>query len=247
MLSMGTSVRAEAFDWTFSGDRQPHFAELTGDEIAFLRLPCEAKKERLYEAYAALHPEFRAIMEREEMRRAWRMALILAEPARYEYESYCFFDDLIHAMHKHLPSTRWVTLFGYDLWEYYPDIVYCGRPVEEIDEVDRVGVEAVAELTEYGLAGLWLPGAIILQNNWSGNRWRNRIRLNPDVIYYLQRKLHDVTRDHAKMDGDVVPYLDPDIADKLTSQRKHFVDEAYQRGDYRAVLASTEPCQADSE
>ena len=217
--------------WDFTGIYQPYSLALRQFDGQFIGLSCQDKNDLMYEAYAQLHPQFRPLMANKELRKRWRQSLIKKGDGGFDGLSSCFYKELLDRWWSVSSPTDKKT------------VLYCGKIAEELNEFELDGASAIAEIAEYALMGRSVPVTQLIQANSKDVQ----MRLNEDILYYLQLNLKKL------MNGKFVsqelteiyqPLLDPDAGKNLSPEKRKFLDEAFKRGDHRSVLEATAPCQS---
>ncbi len=228
LIAAASAVTAQETEppiWDFSGARQPKH------EISPIFEPpdeygCGKWPDQRYEQYAKLHPQFRPLMADPQMRRRWRQSLILATDNQFDYQNACFYQKL--SLHTNYSISG-------DLGS---QIIYCGMIPPGLDQHKRRWAQEAHELTEYGMIGRSLAAYTVLVTY----RNHTNFKLNADVYYYIQRVFRRQLPPWDQSREIYADVLAPDFGDLLTAERRQFVDDAFERGDYRAVLATTELC-----
>jgi len=218
--------------WEFSGKYQPYWETLWHFDGQFFELSCEDKNDVMYENYAKLHPQFRPLMANKDMRKKWRQSLIVNGNGGIEPFNSCFYEELIE---------RWIEAT-------YPGnkktIVYCGKVAEGLNAIDHDGASAIAELGEYAIIGRSYPVVVLVRTTLKDER----VRLNDDIQYYLQLHLRSFLAAKPPISAGLAQtyetLIDPDAGEKLSPEKRKFLDEAFKRGDHRSVLEATAPCQS---
>ncbi len=208
--------------WDFSGPRQPTYDQFrpTNDGR------CPQWLDATYEAYATLHPKFRPIMNEPGMRARWRRSSIIHNNGDSGILGFCFFEKLFRIVMSGMFSKK------------YDRVLHCGIIAPNLDKNELRIAEAAHELTEYASIGIYQAAhkALILGSEESV------VALNPDVRYYLQQVLNRLVPPQDSWRELLAQHFPPDMGQALSPERRRFVDDAFERGDYRAVLATTEPC-----
>ena len=119
------------------------------------------------------------------------------------------------------------------------NLIFCGIPSRNIDEVGLRAAEAAEELTSYAMIGKFSAAYRVL-NLPDGKA----IILNPDITYFLQMTIDRLVPPGDELRHNYVDLLTPDAGEQLSPQRRKFVDDAFIRKDHQAVLDTTKPCKS---
>ena len=230
--AMQSALKAEETQrWSFTGDARPTYVSLitTGPDRTFVG--CGNWHNVIYERYAALHPDFRTVMANPDIRKQWRWNLIVHSHGNLELYNGCFYDRLS------APT--------YDLTseEKRGKTIFCGVIARNLNARQQRAAEGVAELTEYAMIGRWAATFRAL----SSEREYSPIRFNADVRYYIQKHMRNIAALVVELKTGFQKYLMQDAGANLSPQRRQFVNAAFERGDYQAVLNTTPACEAHSE
>ena len=171
-------------------------------------------------------------MADDEMRKNWRHSLITKGNGGIESINHCLQRELERRWRKVTYSENSMT------------ILYCGKIAEGLNEADRNGALAVAELGEYAIIGRTLPILMLARANPTDDR----ILLNDDFSYYLQLHIQSfMNAEMRPMTGMWEIYtklLDPNAGKTLTLKRRKFLDNVFANGNHIKVLEATAPCQS---
>ena len=118
-------------------------------------------------------------------------------------------------------------------------ILFCGVIANGINGKELKSAKAAEELFEYATNKRFL--AFITLLNWETRT--SPIKYNADVKYYLQLMITKHWPKGNRLHLTVKRYLLPDASDALSIERKNFVEQAFERGDYQSVLSTTKPCE----
>ncbi len=231
--------------WDFSGEQQPSFDLLWPYEDRIAGHSCPVQVEKIYENYSRLHPEYTRHSDNQAMRRAFRRSLLLNSEKEEEYLLGCFEDTLgkriRHYEHANAVSTdplvKYVhTLLEWVGWKRKPRNLFCGVLASDLDAQELEIAQSVQELTDYAFAESWHAIWLVL--------WQDRdtkfFKYNPDIRYYFQlliKKL-TITREQLKEINELIQQP----VSNLSTKRRKFVEDAFERGDYQSVLNTTDPC-----
>ncbi len=238
--------------WDFSGEQQPSFDLLWPYEDRIAGYLCPVQIKKIYDNYVVQNPAFRPHLNNESMRREFRRSLLLGAKEGERYLGSCFEDMLAERIRTFRLENRvsedpLVLPFHYLLevigWKRKPRNLYCGVLANNLDEEEFETALALEELTEYAFAENRYVTWLVL--------WQDRdtkfFRYNPDIRYYFQLLLKKLGRAEwlepetkREIEETNAPLMLP--LEELSSQRRKFVEYAFERGDYKAVLETTDPC-----
>lgn len=218
-------------DWDFTGKNQPHAESLAKFDRQYFELSCADRHDVMYENYARMHPAFRQYLGDLQMRKKWRIAMIVGTKPNRDSFNHCFYrslrrqwSDAIYTSQKH-------------------SLIFCGKIVEGLNGFDQYAADALAEMTLYAITGR--PQAILTL--LGGLEDSDRAHLNIDLAYYLQRHLQFFLNQKPPPLEELAIYyrrwLKPDAGLDLDPTRKEILDIAYAKGDHLKVLKMTAPCQ----
>lgn len=222
LLNVPAFAQHVTSEWEFSGDRQPTYGSLAIGAADLPNTGCKKWPDALYARYVHLHSDFVPLSNDPVMRRKWRQSLVSSAIAGSDSLNHCIygllqdrFNEITEHWRKiHLPQCR----------VNYP-------------QVHLEAADLLAELAEYAAAGSSMAGLMVLNKEEAD---RGPITLDPSVRYYLQRALDTSTP--PGLHYMVEDLLVPDAGAELAPERKRFVDDAFGRGDYHAVLSTIDPC-----
>ncbi len=212
-------------EWSFSDHPFPRKFQLTEGERDALAAPhnpgalyienCELELKIGFDIYKSRYPRFAEIGDKENRFSAWKRHIVEQSKSGLQY---CVVD---------LPFVRFIELF------YWGDLIYCGQFSREPEtSVEHERVQALSEIIDY--ARLGKPSALsvlLILNGPDG-----KVRLNPDLEYYMRRLFKKLGVYDDEWD---TAHLEP----ALSPQRQAFVEAAVEREDFAAVLDTTEPCR----
>jgi hypothetical protein len=212
--------------WHFTGDQQPYYAKLQSSDADEFKDGCVAWVNNMYKNYALLYPAFKPSMKDEKWRKKWRRSMILRGHGEIRSQNICFYRILLKRMMA-LPyaSPR--------------RILFCGVITDGIGDKELKSAKAAEELFEYAMNKRFSAFHMVL--NWESGS--SPIKHNADVKYYLQLMINKHWPMGDNLHANLKRYLVPDASEGLSVVRKKFVEKAHGRGDYKAVLATTEPCK----
>lgn len=218
--------------WDFTGERQPTYRQLWSDELSIIGTGCTKALPELYERYKKRHPEFYPLADDPDMFRQWRKALVISaeEP---EYRNFCVYDSIFE---KYLQGMK----------RHPEKNLFCGRLADGIEPEDKTLAEVIEEIAFYAFHGKSLPLKVMLDfHTMPTDRYgiKGSYRLNFDIAYYFQRQIALAPQPTPDSRELVAEYLQPDYGKLLFEKRKRFVDAAFERGDYQAVVETTKPCE----
>ncbi len=213
--------------WRFTDENRPDYLKLweIGEDLS--QVECTAWPDVLYENYASLYPDFRPLMDDPVLREQWRMSLILNNIEENASSNFCFYASL---------RVHWreaTELLGTQ------EIVSCGVPATSLLPAGRAVADIVDEFLVYGFSGSAVSLVILLVTVPEDD---DNVQLNPDVQYLAQLKYDSITPPEGQLREVATPFLAPSAGDLLSAERKAFVEDAFARGDYQAVLDTTKPC-----
>lgn len=214
-----------ALEWEFTGEQLPTHDKLNAAEPKFLDIDCVKLRDTLYSNYIKLNPGFRSFSSKASWRREWRRSFVLNSDKNFEIFNQCFFLMLSKSI-SDIP------------FESPRRILFCGVIANGIDDKELKSAKAAEELFEYAMDKRYL--AFITLLNWETRT--SPIKLNADVKYYLQLMIKKLWPNGNRLHVNVERYLVPDASKVLSVERRGFVERAFGRGDYKAVLATTAPC-----
>lgn len=226
MTSSTIAENTPVTGWEFSDDRQPNFELLRPTDVKVYEVGCSRWVNLFYDNYANLHPKFRPYMHDQSMRKKWRKSLVLSGDGYLRSRNICFYRGLSERISK-LP------------YDQRDRIIFCGTIARGLNDQQLSAAKAAEELTEYALTGLF--SAVVTILNKEGRF--STIKLNDDVRYYQQQMINHVTPPSDSLRDVIERFLVPDAGKALSPERRKFVDEAFKRRDYKAVLATTAPCK----
>ncbi len=239
----------DAAVWDFGGDRRPELDRLWPSEDRLARHGCAVQTKIIYKNYVVQHPEFRIFLNDEAVRREFRMSLSLASQRAVKYSSSYFTGCFVEVLDEHIrkfqrenadsrdplvrPAHRLFEAIG---WKRKPRNLYCGVLAENLDEEELETALAKQEITEYAFAENW---SAVLSALWSDGD-TVFFKYNPDVRYYLQLLLTKltITKEQLKEINELIQQP----VSNLSTKRRKFVEDAFERGDYQSVLNTTDPC-----
>ena len=210
----------------------------------------------IFENYAAQHPHFRVFLNDETARREFRIILSLAAQREAMYSSNgltnCIVDMLEERIRKfefenQVSTDPLVLPFHYMLelvgLKRRPRNLFCGAMAVSLDEQELAVALAKQEVTEYAFAENWAALSYVMWND----RKNVYFNYNPDIRYYLQLLLTKLSRAEwvkpettRQIKETNAPLMLP--LEELSPQRRKFVEDAFERGDYQAVVNTTDPC-----
>ncbi len=218
-------------DWDFTGKHLPDAQILAKYDAQYFELTCADRTDLMYENYAKLHPAFRKYLGDAQMRKKWRIALISGSDLNLDSFNQCFYRKL---------RRRWTDAL---ITSKKKSLIFCGRIVENLNELDQYAAEALREMTRYaiiGRAGAISTIFISLKDN-------KRARLNSEIVYYMQRHLQADLDNHRSISEKLATsyrnWLKPDAGLDLDPTRKYVLDEAFIMGDHLKMFETTAPCQ----
>ncbi|MGV0877760.1 hypothetical protein V6767_11495 [Martelella sp. FLE1502] len=232
----------EASAWSFETHPQPTRPEMTFEEWEFAtseldynpRIPdCGDYLRGHYEIYEKRYPAFADEGTEEARYQLWR-----------EYiQTDSAFDDLNTCMT--LPYVMAMFQLAGKL-RIDSDLIYCGRfsrNPETEGEVEFAGLmERLQDAAKRGSEAALL--SFLITDDGEG-----LTPLNPDVLYYLHASLKGTrtAEEQHLFDDEFIfrhrAWNQDNLADQLSPERQHFVEQAAKDRDLASVLATTGPCR----
>ena len=222
-----TSKAGTQIELSWSFDEHPHPQEhmLTHEEKLIIETAesegragfCERSLETKFQIYNARYPEFAQNGDNGARFLAWKRYLA---SDRNNLENFCI---RLSAANRILDA------------KYNTDLIFCGVfSLKPETPLEQAFAEAVEELISYVGVGNLAAMHELLYHHRPGTI----VSLNPDVELYI-RKYAYVNTEFDRHEGTwYTDHLEP----LLTPQRIAFVDDAVERGDFRAVLETTSAC-----
>ena len=214
-------------DWHFAGEQQPYYANLQSSDVDEVKDGCAVWVDSMYKNYVSLNPGFRPLMGDERWRKKWRRSMILYGYGEFQSQNICFYRILRKRM-MGLPH------------EWPRRVLFCGVIARNIDSIEQNPARAAEELFEYAMHKRFSALSLILIWEYGSSP----IKFNVDVKYYLQLMIKKNWPKDNRLHVTVERYFVPDASGELSAERKKFVEEAFERGDYQAVLSTTTPCES---
>lgn len=215
--------------WDFSGEHQPDFDLAPYPGYGDLDVNCNAYRENLFAAYKRKFPRFSASPGQAVLRKKWRHALVLTKLPYWDSANYCFY--------RHL-NERYIRFY---IRGEIPIIPYCRiKPEDRSTEFSRA-IEALEEMTEYAMRGG--QSAIIFIFNLHD---RDYTDVHDDLLYYMNLHIRAKVARYGESFDLFADHPHPedfyDSGNELTPQRRAFIEDAFRRGDFQAVINTTQPC-----
>ncbi len=225
-LSFAQTVINSDRGWDFAGEKQPKYLTLLNMGKENLDAGCSGRLDFLYENYAKLYPEFRPLMNDENLQKQWRKSLILNGSDNIQSFNLCLFLEL---------SKQWKDAINI---KDSDKLLFCGVKANNLSKEDSKIADIIEELTYYAIKGQ--TGAIRIMLDTDPKY--DRVRLNDDVRYYLQLLFDELTPKQGELRDIVQKYLTPSAGDNLPNADRKFVKDAFKKKDFSLILKNTNPC-----
>lgn len=214
-----------ASEWKFTGERLPTHDKLNTAGPKYSDIGCEKWPDTLYENYIELNPEFHPFSSKTKWREKWRRSLVLNSDKNWDTFNHCLYRMLRKQMMERTNKGP-------------RQILFCGVIANGINGNELKSAKAAEELFEYGMDKRFSAFHTLLNREYRSSP----IKFNLDVKYYLQLMIKKHWPKGNRLHVTVERYLEPDASKALALERRKFVEDAFGRGDYKAVLATTKPC-----
>lgn len=221
-----------AAELQFTGERIPTMSDNLSTDYpeGFHLRDCQEQRKWHLKKYTQLYPDVADKLADPVVLREWRMALILNRNGNPIPER-CFYDPLVL-------GRGWESLLFFTN-KKDGRVLFCGRKADDIEADVSWRLDDIEELLIYAMAGKLRPLDYFLSERME-RKW---LKLNPGIFHYLALSAAHVGEQGYPRYFKLAMKADKAAEGRVSIDRGSFIEAAFEKGDFRAVLSSTAHCR----